>query len=83
MNCLHCGDCCLRMSPLSAPDPCPNVVTLGSYYLCGDYENRPEECVNHTFHATHCPVGLTKLDIVSPDKLRERIDNGWGLIKSL
>jgi len=83
MNCLHCGDCCLRMSPLSAPDPCPNIVREGTFYFCGDYEHRPEECVNHTFHAIHCPVGLTVLDISSPDKVRERIDNGWELTKSL
>ena len=85
MNCLYCGDCCLRMSPLtnSEHEPCPKLVQEGTFYFCGDYEHRPEQCVNHRFYANHCPVGISKLDILSADGIRARIDNGWALIKSL
>lgn len=28
MYCLHCGDCCRRMSPISHPAPCPHIVEI-------------------------------------------------------
>lgn len=85
MKCLYCGDCCLRMSPLTDSEhkPCPKLVQEGTFYFCGDYEHRPAQCVNHRFYANYCPIGVTKLDIVSADGLRARIDNGWALIKFL
>jgi len=77
MYCLHCGDCCLRMSPISAPEPCPKLRQDGDFYFCGDYEHRPEECINHTFHARFCPIGLDKLHLINADKVRDRIDTGY------
>lgn len=82
MRCLHCGDCCLRMSPISAPEPCPNIVVIGTFYLCGSYSTRPEECVNHSFPSSNCPIGLEKLGINEPEVMRRRVDQGWELCKS-
>ena len=76
MYCLHCGDCCLRMSPLNQ-DRCPLVVQCRTYYFCGDYEHRPKECVNHKYDMRFCPIGMDKLSLHYPDdldKIRERID---------
>ena len=81
MNCLHCGDCCLRMSPLSYPDPCPKLVQVGTFYFCGDYEHRPEACRRHENPGRHCPVGVTKLGITEPGQVAIRIDMGYALIR--
>jgi len=81
MYCLHCGDCCRRMSPISAPDPCPHIREDGDFVFCDSYERRPEECVNHTFpSARFCPIGLDVLGLEYPrdvEKIRERLDVGW------
>jgi len=77
MYCLHCGDCCKRMSPISAPEPCPHLIEDGDFVFCGIYEDRPEECKNHTFHARVCPVGASVLNIQDTEKLRQRIDVGF------
>ena len=81
MICLHCGDCCLRMSPLSAPEPCPNLIQRGTFYFCNDYEHRPPECVDHKFDSTYCPIGINTLDIQSTDQMRQRIDGGYALLR--
>jgi hypothetical protein len=84
VDCLHCGDCCRRLSPLSAPAPCPHLVTREKddqvYTFCGIYSRRPEECRRHEFHARVCPVGASLLDLPTPDALRKRIDDGFFLI---
>jgi len=61
MNCLHCGDCCLSMSPISAPAPCPKIKQDGDFYFCSDYQNMPEECAKHDFPSRFCPIGMDKL----------------------
>lgn len=65
------------MSPLSAPAPCPHLIEDGTFVFCAVYKKRPEECVNHSFHARVCPVGLSVLGITDPEALRARIDLGW------
>ena len=81
MYCLHCGDCCKRMSPLSAPEPCPKLVEVEGFCLCGDYERRPDQCVNHDFPSHVCPVGWTVLGICSTEDMRLRVDRGHAMIK--
>lgn len=81
MHCLHCGDCCLRMSPLSAPEPCPHIDQRGDFYFCGCYEKRPEDCVNHRFPSHVCPIGAGKLNISDPEEMRQRLDAGHALLK--
>ena len=83
MHCLHCGDCCLRMSPLSAPEPCPKLVQDGDFYFCGEYVNRPEDCARHDFPSRFCPIGLEKINLVDPVSISLRIDEGWSRGKSL
>lgn len=76
MYCLHCGDCCLRMSPINH-DRCPIVQQEGTFYLCGDYENRPARCANHEYPSRFCPIGMDVLKLHWPDdldKIRQRID---------
>jgi len=81
MYCLYCGDCCLRMSPISHPEPCPNIIKNDTFYFCKDYKNRPDECKNHQFPSRFCPIGMEKLNLDTPDKTRKRIDDGWSLIE--
>lgn len=77
MYCLHCGDCCLRMSPLNQ-GRCPIVVQKDTFYFCGDYEHRPAECKNHEYpFARFCPIGMDVLKLEYPDdleRIRQRID---------
>ena len=82
MECLHCGDCCRRMSPLSIGSECPKLVLVDTFYFCSDYKMRPKECVNHGFHFSRfCPIGLDILNLKDLDSIRSRIDEGFGLIK--
>jgi len=81
MYCLHCGDCCLRMSPLSAPEPCPNIDQRGDFYFCDNYRNRPEACVSHDFPSNYCPIGVSKLGLATPEEVRQRLDAGYALLK--
>ena len=80
MDCLHCGDCCLRMSPKSAPEPCPDLVEINGFYFCTDYENRPKECVRHDFPSRYCPIGFEKTGCRNPQDAASRIDQGWEII---
>lgn len=83
MYCLHCGDCCKRMSPLTAPDPCPNLVEEGTFVFCGCYRSRPAECASHDFPARFCPIGLGTLGLTDIEAIRQRIDKGHELCKAL
>ncbi len=76
MNCLHCGDCCKRMSPLSI-DECPHLIADGGYYFCSIYSNKPEQCTNHNFPFKHCPIGIDVLNITSAHQIAIRIDIGY------
>ena len=80
MYCLHCGDCCKRMSPISAPESCPYIRIDGDYVFCSRYERRPEECIKHTFYsARFCPIGLNVLGLSYPkdlERIRDRIVEG-------
>ena len=84
MYCLHCGDCCLRMSPISNSE-CPKLIQKDTYYLCSIYTNRPKQCENHDFPSRFCPVGMSKLGLHYPqdlEKIKDRIDIGWKLINT-
>jgi hypothetical protein len=56
------------------------IIEDGYYIFCANYENRPEECINHTFHsARFCPIGLDVLGLSYPkdtERIRDRIDTG-------
>jgi hypothetical protein len=82
MYCLHCGDCCKRMSPLSAPEPCPHLIERETFFFCGIYDSRPKECSNHRFHTRVCPVGDSILNLQTLDAIRKRIDDGYSLISN-
>lgn len=81
MVCLHCGDCCLRLSPFSSPDPCPNLDVREDFYFCGCYDKRPEECASHRFPSKICPIGLEKLGLKSVTEINSRVDTGYALLK--
>lgn len=84
MYCLHCGDCCRRLSPLTGDDEqCPHIVESNDYIFCKIYSNRPKECANHKFPTRFCPIGLDVLNINSPDQVVNRIDTGYERIKEL
>jgi len=70
------------MSPFGI-NPCPNLIEIGGFWFCEDYENRPQECRNHSFDARFCPIGLDVLKLKSLDEIRYRIDKGWELSKQL
>ncbi len=82
MICLHCGDCCLRMSP-KTHSKCPDVIQIGDFYFCNDYENRPKECINHSFPYKYCPLGIVICGLETVEDLHQRMDRGYELIESL
>lgn len=80
MECLHCGDCCLKMSPISAPEPCPNLLQNGDFYFCKIYRSRPNRCKSHTFPSRFCPIGMDILKLSYPEdieKIRVRLEIGY------
>lgn len=91
MECLHCGDCCLRMSPKMPSDidgnnkRCTDLIEKEGYFFCSNYKNRPQQCANHDFPSRFCPIGLTKLgiNVRDLDSIRYRIDHGYELSKNL
>jgi hypothetical protein len=83
MYCLHCGDCCKRMSPISNSEPCPHIITDGIYTFCGIYKDRPRECVNHKFQARFCPVGLYVLKLTDIIEIQIQRENGYRRMKEL
>lgn len=58
----------------------PHIREDGDFVFCDNYERRPEECVNHTFHgARFCPIGLDVLGLSYPEdteRIRIRLDEG-------
>ena len=72
----------MRMSPISAPEPCPHIIQRDTFYFCGIYANRPNECRNHKFHCRICPIGIDKLKLDEAYKVSNRIDEAWEIIKS-
>ena len=76
MYCLHCGDCCKRMCPFTTEE-CPQLIQDGTFYFCSVYENRPRECVTHTFPFRFCPIGLSILDLHESHRVAQRIDEGY------
>jgi len=84
MYCLHCGDCCKRMSPITGNgDPCPDLIEEGSFVFCGRYKSRPIECECHDFPSRFCPIGLDILGISDIEKIRQRLESGYELIKGI
>lgn len=82
MYCLHCGDCCLTMCPIS-DEKCPKLIQKDTFYFCGIYANRPKQCENHDFPTRLCPIGMSKLGLHYPDnleKIRDRIATGYSII---
>lgn len=82
MNCLHCGDCCRRMSPLDNPLPCRNIIEIDGMTFCRDYENRPKECKNHEFDGRFCPIGISIVKPNTPQDAYNRINHAYGIIKA-
>lgn len=80
MECLHCGDCCLRMSPITGGE-CPYVIKVDKYYFCSTYDNRPKECKNHDFPSRFCPIGMSQFKLKDIDSIRMHIDEAWKIIK--
>jgi hypothetical protein len=76
MYCLHCGDCCKRLSPISSPEPYPYIIEKEKdgqiYVLCGTYDKRPKECINHQFPARVCPIGNSIIQSLNSDQLRHK-----------
>lgn len=82
MDCLHCGDCCKRFSPIS-DGPCSYIVEQGTFVFCSVYDYKPDRCTRHDFPESRCPIGIWVLGINSLDELRQRIDDGWDMAKAL
>lgn len=88
MYCLHCGDCCLRMSPISNPEPCPHLIIEKNnydrpYHFCRIYENRPKECENHSFPMRFCPIGLDIFKFDNSTDIQVHLEIGYLKIKEM
>lgn len=81
MNCLHCGDCCRRMSPFSAPDPCPYIIEVQGLVFCRIYENRPQQCRDHRFLVSKCPIGVGVLGLKTHPQVQNVINKGREIIE--
>jgi hypothetical protein len=44
------------------------------------FPNRPEECINHSFPYSVCPIGIDVLKITTPEEKHKRIDRGYELL---
>jgi Fe-S-cluster containining protein len=82
-QCLHCGDCCLRMSPFDSPNPCRYLIQKDNFYFCAIYDRRPEECRKHDFPAVLCPIGASKLNINSIPEAIKRLEEGSELLRKM
>ena len=65
------------------PNPCRHIIQEGTFYFCGIYENRPNDCAAHDFPQRFCPIGHEKLHLDTPDKMARRIDEGHRITRSL
>ena len=76
MECLSCGECCKIMSPING-GYCPLLLEkegeLGKIYYCSDYDNRPQQCKNHSFPAHVCPVGVSTMNLINDALVISRI----------
>ncbi len=81
MYCLYCGDCCLRMSPLTNGTTCPKLKQDGTFFFCSDYANRPDQCYRHKFDSQFCPIGMSVLKFKDLSAVSLRIDEGWKISK--
>lgn len=79
MRCLHCGDCCKRMSPLG--NPCPHIIEEGTFVFCGIYNSRPQQCRDHSFPVSKCPIGVDVLRISDLETYRIRVDTAYEYLK--
>jgi len=70
------------MSP-KTHSKCPDVIQIGDFYFCNDYENRPKECINHSFPYKYCPLGIVICGLETVEDLHQRMDRGYELIESL
>lgn len=83
MDCLHCGDCCLRMSPIR---PCPHLIKDDDFYFCRIYRDRPDQCEAHDFPYRFCPIGMDILKLSYPadvEKIRMRLEIGYQKAREL
>ena len=84
MQCVFCGDCCLRMSPLArAGEPCPKLIQNETFFFCSDYVHRPKACKAHSFPFRFCPIGVTKLELKEPIEIAQRLDTGQDLLEEV
>lgn len=64
------------MSPING-GYCPLLLEenspSGKVYFCSDYENRPDECVNHKTPGSICAVGKSDLKITTDLELKNRL----------
>ncbi len=82
MQCLYCGDCCMRFNPFYE-GACDYLIQEGNFFFCSVYVNRPKECHVHGYDFKYCPIGIDKLQLNSFTEISLRIDEGWKKIKEL
>ncbi len=72
------------MSPVTeGREPCPHIKQIDSFVVCGRYNRRPKECKDHDFPARFCPIGLEVLGLDDIEKIRQRIDKGYEITKTI
>lgn len=81
MYCLNCGWCCEHLSPLtdSEDKPCPHLVERDGMKLCGIYDRRPQQCKDHGFQTTFCPMGMDVLGLNREEAANLVQRNDWKL----
>ena len=80
MICLRCGECCRTMSPLEEEtddekiSPCSHLTIEDGVARCAIYTCRPQQCTDHDYPASVCPIGLDllRLSLDDIDAIRAR-----------
>jgi len=71
------------MSPING-GYCPILeeeeTPTGTVFFCGDYKNRPQQCKNHDYPASVCPIGVKTLNLIDESMIRNRMGDVCSVI---
>ena len=73
------------MSPING-GYCPLLkeeeTGTGTVFFCGDYKNRPQQCKDHDYPASVCPIGTKTLNLINESMIRNRMSDVYSVVGS-
>jgi hypothetical protein len=71
------------MSPING-GICPLLLeketNSGLVYYCSDYKNRPEDCKDHDYPASICPIGVRTLKLIDQKLISDRMADIYSIV---